>query len=167
MPSLPPLFLFILFLLSDSGEPVYDGDCLECQSGHDYDSILLCDRCDGKYHMGCLNPPLTEIPDQNWFCPNCVAGYSGAHAYPETFDPYTHEHRRNLGGAGIKEAVLQSAGWQGYDGACGCESGTAISRLESEISATLPSWRKRENANVTLGFLLENANVTLGFLLNS
>ena len=27
--------------------------------------------CDEGYHMHCLNPPLTQIPDSSWFCPNC------------------------------------------------------------------------------------------------
>lgn len=35
------------------------------------DSMLLCDGCDAGYHMGCLDPPLTEIPEGSWYCDNC------------------------------------------------------------------------------------------------
>lgn len=53
--------------------------CRVCGVDEDYDSIMLCDRCDAEYHTYCLNPPLEEVPDGNWFCPECVAldkGYS-------------------------------------------------------------------------------------------
>ena len=32
----------------------------------------MCDECDMAYHMACLNPPLTTLPDDDeWFCPLC------------------------------------------------------------------------------------------------
>lgn len=33
---------------------------------------LLCDECNMAYHMYCLNPPLSKIPeDEDWYCPSC------------------------------------------------------------------------------------------------
>ncbi|KAI9634109.1 regulator of chromosome condensation 1/beta-lactamase-inhibitor protein II [Dioszegia hungarica] len=32
---------------------------------------LECERCDMPYHLGCLNPPLSELPEGEWFCPKC------------------------------------------------------------------------------------------------
>ena len=34
--------------------------------------MLLCDSCDAPYHTYCLNPPLDEVPEGNWICPECV-----------------------------------------------------------------------------------------------
>ena len=34
--------------------------------------IMLCDGCDGEYHGNCLVPPLTTVPDGEWFCPECT-----------------------------------------------------------------------------------------------
>ena len=34
--------------------------------------LLCCDRCEGTYHLACLNPPLTSVPTVEWFCPVCV-----------------------------------------------------------------------------------------------
>ncbi|KAF1336813.1 Histone-lysine n-methyltransferase, partial [Globisporangium splendens] len=34
-------------------------------------TLLLCDGCDAEYEMGALNPPLTSIPEGDWFCPTC------------------------------------------------------------------------------------------------
>lgn len=33
--------------------------------------MLLCDRCDQGYHMYCLEPPLDEVPIEDWFCSAC------------------------------------------------------------------------------------------------
>lgn len=33
--------------------------------------MLLCDRCDQGYHMDCLDPPLEEVPIEDWFCSHC------------------------------------------------------------------------------------------------
>lgn len=33
--------------------------------------MLLCDRCDQGYHMDCLDPPLDEVPIDDWFCCQC------------------------------------------------------------------------------------------------
>ncbi|CAI9548146.1 unnamed protein product [Staurois parvus] len=33
---------------------------------------LLCDECNMAYHIYCLNPPLSKIPeDEDWYCPSC------------------------------------------------------------------------------------------------
>ena len=29
--------------------------------------------CGAEFHMGCLSPPLKEVPDGEWFCPTCVS----------------------------------------------------------------------------------------------
>lgn len=54
--------------------PWQDNDtCRVCGVDEDYESIMLCDKCDGEYHTYCLNPPLEKVPDGNWFCPECLA----------------------------------------------------------------------------------------------
>lgn len=45
--------------------------CEVCGSGKDADAMLLCDGCVEGYHMHCLTPPLTAIPDGDWFCVTC------------------------------------------------------------------------------------------------
>jgi len=48
-------------------------DCVRCHRDNgDDDSPLACDKCDSPYHLGCLNPPLSAVPDGEWFCPNCI-----------------------------------------------------------------------------------------------
>ena len=34
---------------------------------------LLCDGCDGAFHMGCLKPPRKRVPAGDWFCKPCAA----------------------------------------------------------------------------------------------
>jgi hypothetical protein len=33
--------------------------------------MLICDGCDKGFHTYCLEPPLENIPDGEWFCPAC------------------------------------------------------------------------------------------------
>ncbi|EKC99494.1 hypothetical protein A1Q2_06226 [Trichosporon asahii var. asahii CBS 8904] len=45
--------------------------CLVCHEEGDESLLLECQKCDEPYHCGCLTPPLTELPDGEWFCPVC------------------------------------------------------------------------------------------------
>lgn len=52
--------------------------CNECKGGDDAEGnhILLCDgnlgKCNSSYHMRCLNPPISAIPEGDWYCDSCV-----------------------------------------------------------------------------------------------
>lgn len=48
--------------------------CRVCYSKHDEKNILICDSCDEEYHIYCLDPPLTTVPKDKWFCPTCKKG---------------------------------------------------------------------------------------------
>lgn len=45
--------------------------CEVCQRSDREDRMLLCDGCDNGYHCECLTPALDEIPEGQWFCPEC------------------------------------------------------------------------------------------------
>lgn len=34
-------------------------------------TVLICDRCEGEFEMAALVPPLTEVPEGEWFCLKC------------------------------------------------------------------------------------------------
>lgn len=45
--------------------------CLVCQSKNDEDKIVYCNYCDRGYHTFCCDPPLKNIPEDNWYCNLC------------------------------------------------------------------------------------------------
>lgn len=46
--------------------------CCVCGGKQDAHMQLLCDECNMAFHIYCLNPPLTSIPDdEDWYCPTC------------------------------------------------------------------------------------------------
>ncbi|XP_069815523.1 E3 ubiquitin-protein ligase UHRF1-like [Dendropsophus ebraccatus] len=47
--------------------------CHVCGGKQDPGKQLLCDECDMAFHMYCLDPPLTSLPqdDEDWYCPDC------------------------------------------------------------------------------------------------
>lgn len=56
--------------LTRPNNDVHDDFCGVCnQSGQ----LLLCDTCSKVYHLQCLDPPLSAIPEGRWSCPKCQA----------------------------------------------------------------------------------------------
>lgn len=51
---------------------VCEGGSDETRPGMSDAETLLCDGCDSAWHMACLRPPLTTIPEGDWKCPGCV-----------------------------------------------------------------------------------------------
>lgn len=46
--------------------------CIVCGISANADDLLICDACDKGFHMECLDPPLTALPEGRWICPMCV-----------------------------------------------------------------------------------------------
>lgn len=63
--------------------------CEVCSRSDREDRLLLCDGCDAGYHMECLEPPLQEVPVDEWFCPECAA--SGAASAAADAGPVSEE----------------------------------------------------------------------------
>lgn len=61
---------------SEDSPDAQDDDvvCIVCTSASNGAEMLLCDSCDtaGAHHIGCLDPPLTSLPEGLWFCPDCI-----------------------------------------------------------------------------------------------
>jgi PHD-finger len=43
--------------------------CAVCDDGG---SLVICDGCEGEYHIECLRPPLKSVPEGHWECDECV-----------------------------------------------------------------------------------------------
>jgi hypothetical protein len=52
-------------------EVVDDAPCEVCGKSGDDDKAILCETCDGAFHMYCLSPPLHAVPEGDWFCAKC------------------------------------------------------------------------------------------------
>ena len=50
--------------------------CEICKSRQDDSNMLLCDGCDGGFHTYCTKPPITEVPEGDWFCTVYVDFYT-------------------------------------------------------------------------------------------
>lgn len=50
-----------------------DGEVCEiCLGGEDATKTLICDGCDRAYHMYCLEPPMKDVPQSDWYCDDCL-----------------------------------------------------------------------------------------------
>ncbi|KAG5639694.1 hypothetical protein H0H81_005877 [Sphagnurus paluster] len=57
--------------------------CEVCHKKNRWEEMLLCDGCDCGFHMFCLQPPLTAIPKDQWFCYTCLSGTGGDFGFDE------------------------------------------------------------------------------------
>uniref|UniRef100_A0A0B7A0A8 RING-type E3 ubiquitin transferase n=1 Tax=Arion vulgaris TaxID=1028688 RepID=A0A0B7A0A8_9EUPU len=46
--------------------------CVVCADKKDPDKTILCDECNEAYHLYCLKPALSSVPQEDeWYCPGC------------------------------------------------------------------------------------------------
>ncbi|XP_042904894.1 nucleosome-remodeling factor subunit BPTF [Parasteatoda tepidariorum] len=50
---------------------IYHDD--HCRSCHKLGDLLCCETCPAVYHLACLDPPLEEVPSEDWTCVVCRA----------------------------------------------------------------------------------------------
>ncbi|KAK8965592.1 Methyl-CpG-binding domain-containing protein 9 [Platanthera guangdongensis] len=48
--------------------------CKQCNTEAIGEHSLICDGCEGIYHISCVEPSFEEIPPRNWYCAPCVNG---------------------------------------------------------------------------------------------
>ncbi|CAB4054287.1 BPTF [Lepeophtheirus salmonis] len=59
--------------ITSEGTPSIEDHCRVC---HRLGDMVVCDTCGGTYHLTCLNPPLTDVPDEEeWTCQICKDNY--------------------------------------------------------------------------------------------
>ena len=71
------LFLTDQFLASNKvreeilgeGAITYDDHCRNC---HRLGDLLCCETCSAVYHLECVDPPLYEVPEDDWLCAVCL-----------------------------------------------------------------------------------------------
>lgn len=74
--------------------------CTACGAAEGYTHMMLCDTCNRPYHLQCLHPPRSVVPDGEWHCHLCDEAYSNVDELRRTDpilfarrgDPYYHEH---------------------------------------------------------------------------
>jgi len=59
LPNLDPT------IITSTWIPPLDYPCQVCQKTDDADQMLLCDNCNGGYHLFYLKPELTQVPAGN------------------------------------------------------------------------------------------------------
>ena len=55
--------------LASEGQLGQEDHCRVC---HRLGDMVICEHCNGPFHGTCLEPPLYEIPEEDWICPVCA-----------------------------------------------------------------------------------------------
>ncbi|GFR88529.1 nucleosome-remodeling factor subunit BPTF-like, partial [Elysia marginata] len=54
----------------NEGNIHYDDHCRAC---HKLGDLLCCETCSAVYHLTCVEPPMQEVPEDDWLCSVCRA----------------------------------------------------------------------------------------------
>jgi histone demethylase JARID1 len=57
--------------------------CVICSKNGSMNEIIICDDCKRPWHLFCLIPELTIIPDSEWFCKNCIEIHGDSYGFEE------------------------------------------------------------------------------------
>ena len=71
-----------------------EAPCGICHLASGFKDMIMCDGCDGPYHLACLRPPLKNAPVEAWYCPGCQDRQARGEALPEQIRE-TDEDRAN------------------------------------------------------------------------
>lgn len=52
------------------GNMHYDDHCRVC---HRLGDLLCCETCPAVFHLECVEPPLVDVPTEDWQCSTCKA----------------------------------------------------------------------------------------------
>ncbi|KAK4529558.1 hypothetical protein CCYA_CCYA01G0415 [Cyanidiococcus yangmingshanensis] len=135
--------------------PMDDMVCSVCGSGHDEELLLLCDVCNGARHTYCCSPPLLQVPEGDFICPDCsLEGREEALAntvQAATDVPVMYEKHRSTGG---HENTLDDDASLSISATLATQSrsSTDQSRFEARISASMeaePSTQKLISSGAT------------------
>ena len=83
-----------------------DAPCNTCGDAGGAASMVLCDGCDAAQHIHCMTPPLTKVPEGDWFCDACTA----AKARDGTMAVLPDHLRRSVASASSSRRPQSSAG---------------------------------------------------------
>ncbi|XP_078065270.1 autoimmune regulator isoform X2 [Mustelus asterias] len=78
-----------------------DDECAVCRDGGE---LICCDGCPRAFHLGCLVPPLTEIPIGTWRCWSCTPKGGDSRAAISTV---SEKNQQSPSTAGVQVVLYQ------------------------------------------------------------
>ncbi|CAL4979449.1 unnamed protein product [Urochloa decumbens] len=113
---------------NDQSSPLFE--CMKCGSMEDPSKMLICDCCEGAFHLSCCNPRVKKIPEVEWYCLVCKRKkpkrQRGKLTSPKRELPRIQRPHRGLGP--IRDMLVDA------------ESYESEVRIGSKFQADVPEW---------------------------
>ncbi len=69
------------------------------------EGTVICDSCDGVWHIHCLDPPLADVPEGDWHCTECRDKIITGRSPPAKRPRKQHPAKGGLDGLGNRTVV--------------------------------------------------------------
>lgn len=76
-------------------EDVGDLACKKCEKVTNAQNMLICDYCANATHTTCLNPSLKQVPEDAWYCEDCMTKIVNFERKDITIDFLVIEYLKN------------------------------------------------------------------------
>jgi hypothetical protein len=82
----------------------WETSCRVCLKDDNDEKMILCDHCDAAFHVYCLKPPMSKVPEDAWMCRRCLQwlAKSGAKVLSATAE---EEAKKMLEGASVRKTI--------------------------------------------------------------
>lgn len=106
-------------------------ECMKCKLMEHPSKMLICDYCEGAFHLLCCNPRVKKIPEEEWYCLACKRKkpkkQCGKLTNPKDESPKDNQRpRRGLGP--IRDMLVESESYE-----------TEV-RIGTKFQAEVPEW---------------------------
>ncbi|XP_014757597.1 uncharacterized protein LOC100831907 isoform X3 [Brachypodium distachyon] len=106
--------------------------CKRCGSLEDPCQMLICDCCEGAFHLQCCQRRIKKIPDKEWFCLDCSRKNPKRQALPSRKDgSLKHIERPRRGLCSIGDMLMNAKPYE-----------TQV-RIGRDFQAEVPEWSGR------------------------
>lgn len=122
--------------------------CSVCKEGG---LLVLCDACTSLWHLGCVSPPLSSVPEGLWICVVCEKDF--VELKFESKAAFVRERQIKMSSEAVSSALIENQEDEDDGPVVPVRRGRALvpASASSSSSSSLPETKKRKSSKKSKG----------------